>query len=70
MISPPPYPEPTMDLNSTEDSGNFDVLDDYLARVDGLHEKTTRLALQQRAVCDTLRRTAEALRRLADASRR
>lgn len=59
-----------MNANSIPDSDDYDALDDYVSRVDGLHEKTMRLALQQRAVCDTLRRTAEALRRLADATRR
>lgn len=59
-----------MNANSTTDNGDGDALDDYVARVDGLHEKTMRLALQQRAVCETLRRTADALRRMADAARR
>lgn len=59
-----------MNANSTPGSDDYDALDDYVARVDGLHEKTMRLALQQRAVCETLRRTADALRRMAAAARR
>jgi hypothetical protein len=59
-----------MDMTTQEDSGNIDALDDYLVRVAGVHDRTMQLASQHRAVCDTLRRTAEALRRLAEASRR
>lgn len=47
-----------------------DLLNQYLANVRNVRDKTLRVAAGQRAVVDTLQRTAQALRRLAEASRR
>lgn len=55
------------DLNENCDT---DPLDDYVVRVACLHDKTTRVVANQRAVCDSLQRTAQALRRLAEVSKR
>lgn len=59
-----------MDTTNSSRNDTIDALDDYASRVAGMHDKTMRVANSQLAVCDTLRRTAEALRRLAMASRR
>lgn len=47
-----------------------DLLTQYLDNVSSVHAKTLRVAAGQRAFVDTLRRTAAALRRLAEATRR
>ena len=60
-------------MNTTEtfalDSAD-DLLNQYLDNVRNVRDKTQRIAANQRAVIDTLQRTAQALRRLAEANRR
>lgn len=56
---------PTFDQDAADD-----LLNQYLVNVSRVRDKTLRVAAGQRAVVDTLQRTAQALRRLAEASRR
>jgi len=47
-----------------------DLLNGYVTTVNTVRDKVLRIASNQRAVVDALQRTAQALRRLAEANRR